>query len=135
MWLVVGAVVLLAAGGVAVGLLLTSSNGPKKTTVSGTFELTDADSAANQCQGTGGYSDISAGTTVILTNQDGKILGSSALGTGTSAGAVCTYSFTIPKVPENQQQYAVEVSHRGKVVNSQADMKANGWTFSLTLGQ
>ena len=50
-----------------------------------------------------------------------------------SRARASTYTFTVSNVPNNEQQYAVEITHRGKVVNSQSEMAANGWTFSLTL--
>jgi Protein of unknown function (DUF2510) len=130
-----GALVLLLAVVIA-GVLGGSSDGTRKTTVTGTFVLTDADTAAAGCVGTGGYTDITQGTTVILTNESGTILGSAALDAGTAdtTAGTCTYHFAVPGVPENQSQYAVEVAHRGKVVNSRADMQASGWTFALTLG-
>ena len=110
--------------------------GPAKTKVTGEFILTDSDTAGAACIGQGGYSDITRGVSVILTNQDGKILGSSALGAGVSdsSAGTCTYNFTIPDVPEDQSQYAIEVSHRGKVVNSKTELSANGWNFGLSMG-
>jgi serine/threonine-protein kinase len=131
----------LVGGGVFVWLRSLDSGkpsvvGPVKTNVTGEFILTNSDTAIAGCIGQGGYSDISPGVPVILTNQDGKILGSSALGSGVadSSAGTCTYTFTIPDVPEDQSQYAIEVSHRGKVVNSKSDMAANGWKFGLSMG-
>lgn len=127
----------LIAGGVDAALLLGSGDGgPDTTTVTGTFVLHDRDTAAAQCVGRGGYSDIGPGASVILTNEDGRILGSAALGAGRAdvAAGTCRYRFAMPGVPEDQQQYAVQVTHRGKVVNSRAEMQRDGWAFELTLG-
>lgn len=131
----IGLVLALAGAGVSVSLL--SSKGSSRTTVAGTFVLADSDTASAGCEGRGGYSDISPGVPVILTNQDNKILGSTSLGPGSAdiSAGTCTYNFTISDIPKkDQSQYAIEVSHRGKVVNSYSEMVANGWTFKLSMG-
>lgn len=110
--------------------------GPAKTAITGTFILTDSDTANAGCTGQGGYSDISAGVSVILTNQDGKILGASTLGSGTpdTNAGTCTYTFSVPDIPMDQDQYAVEVSHRGKIVDSKTELAAADWSFNLSMG-
>jgi hypothetical protein len=45
----------------------------------------------------------------------------------------CLFTFALNDVPTSATQYQVEVAHRGKVIDSQADLKANGWVFVLTL--
>ncbi|HST48617.1 DUF2510 domain-containing protein [Jatrophihabitans sp.] len=112
-------------------------NHVSKTSVKGEFLLVDTETAYANCVGQGGYSDISAGTTVILTNQDNKILGSASLepGTPNKESGTCLYSFTLPNIPTDQAQYAVEVSHRGKVVNSKQDMVNQDWTVSASMGR
>lgn len=109
---------------------------PATTTVTGTLTLDDDETAQNDCVGEGGYADIEPGATVILTDESGKILGSSSLGvsSATSSGLSCVFPFTIADVPTDAAQYAVEVTHRGKVVNSRQDLEATAWTFALTLG-
>ena len=133
---VVGGGLVLAIG-TAVLVPLLSGGGSATTAVTGTFVLTDSDTAYAGCVGQGGYADISPGVAVILASQDNTILGSTSLGVGsadTSAGT-CTYNFTVADVPKDQSRYAIEVSHRGKVVNSKAEMRANGWTFGLSMGR
>jgi hypothetical protein len=131
---------LTVLGGIFTWLRSESGNlpfvGTATTTVTGEFVLTDSNTARSSCIGHGGYSDIGPGTQVILTNQDGKILGSSEFSTGTADthGYTCTYSFTIPDVPTDQNQYSIEISHRGKVVNSQSRLSTNGWKFALSMG-
>jgi hypothetical protein len=77
-----------------------------------------------------------------------KILSSSALDSPTKGPAIlpsvgsglpgfgtqCTWTFTLTGVPDDKAQYAVEIGHWGKVVNSRAEMQADGWTFALSLG-
>lgn len=108
--------------------------GPQTHTVIGLVGLTDADTATAGCVGAGGYSDITPGAEVILTNQSGKILGATGLSAGVAAVDLCQYTFTIHNVPDDQAQYAVEVTHRGKVVKSKAEMQASNWTIELTIG-
>jgi hypothetical protein len=50
------------------------------------------------------------------------------------SATLADYSFSIPDVRQDEQQYAVEVSHRGKVINSFAHLRSHGWTFGLSLG-
>jgi len=107
--------------------------GPPTTTVAGSLDLSDIDTILAGCVGQGGYSDISEGATVVITDQNNRILGSGALDAGTAGDGVCTYHFSIPDVRQDEQQYAVEISHRGKVVNSSTALQSNGWTFALTL--
>lgn len=108
--------------------------GPPTTRVTGTLELTDIDTTLAGCIGQGGYSDISAGATVVITDQTERIVGSGSLDEGVASDASCTYSFSIPDVRQDEQQYAVEISHRGKVVQSAAEMQLRGWSFSVSLG-
>jgi hypothetical protein len=135
-WLIIaGLVAILVLTGGGIGALLAFGGSSDKT-VTGQFVLTDSATADANCVGQGGYSDIGPGTTVILTNETGKILGSSALASGVADAdtGTCTYAFTIPDVPTDQAQYAIQVSHRGQVANSKADMVGDGWTFALNLG-
>lgn len=134
--LIIAAVVLLAGGAAAAALLLLGKSGSARATVTGTFVLTDYETMQAGCVGQGGYDDIAPGATVILTNQDGKILGSGALDGGTRHPGLgtCAYHFKISDVPKNEDQYAVEVTHRGKVVDSRAELARNNWNFELTMG-
>ena len=54
-------------------------------------------------------------------------LGSSSYDVG------CTYKFTIPALPDSDF-YKVEVSHRGGITYSKADLEAQGWSVSTSLG-
>lgn len=108
--------------------------GPPRTTVGGSLELFDSDTAFNFCIGTGGYDDIGPGTNVVVKDQDGRILGSGSLGAGKSHGWGCTYRFHVAEVREDQQQYTLEISHRGGITESVGELRGNGWRFSVTLG-
>jgi hypothetical protein len=125
-----------ASGGTNGPAVTATPAAPETTTVTGTFVLTDYETAEADCFGDGGYSDMSPGTPVILTNEANVIVGSSSLGIGTANASetTCTYSFSISDVPIDQAQYAVEVGDRGKVVHSQAELSASSWAFSLSMG-
>lgn len=150
-WFLVLIVLLMVVGGYAGWQTLRNHPAgvaaANTTTVTGTLELNDYETWRSGCVGQGGYSDVTEGTQVILYNQSSIILSSASLSTATPGptlipsigaglpayGTKCTWTFTLTGVPEDQAQYAVEVSHRGKVVNSQQVMKASGWTFALKL--
>jgi hypothetical protein len=126
----VGLVLLVIAGGVA---WYVSTAGT--TTVTGGLTLVDAETASSGCNGQGGYSDIDGGAQVILTDEGGKILGSGSLSSGTPTGSTaCVYGFSISDIPTDREQYAIEVSRRGKVVNSRDELIKSGWKFQLSLG-
>ena len=140
-WLALGIVIFVAVIAAAAVVALASSGSlTPHHTISGTFELLDTDQTfpsitvvGASCHGTGGYADIDAGAEVTLKDGDGKILGSTELSDGTGSVTSCTFTFSIADVPE-VGFYSVEISHRGAITNSLAQMQANGWMFGLTLG-
>lgn len=134
LWLAIAALGVVGGGATAAVLVTGGGGGNKTVTVTGRFVLFDSDTAFNNCIGTGGYDDIEPGATVILKNESGKILGSGALSAGKSVGGRCLYRFAITDVSKTEKQYAVEVTHRGQVVDSQAELARHGWKFELSLG-
>lgn len=139
------ALVLAVVIGLGAFFVIGSHGAPTPTPVlhriTGTLELADTSAYGNgilavggSCWGTGGYSDITAGATVTLTDEAGTILASTSLGEGSGTASLCTFDFTLEGVPDTAKFYSVQVSRRGQVTNSHADMVADGWTFALTLG-
>lgn len=121
---------------------VTASPTPKNDVLGGTLELTaDSDGVtvdAGTCAGTGGYSDIDSGTSVVLTNEDGTVIDTTSLLPGTpknpgDANVTCDFTFTFGPIPK-AKFYSVEVSHRGKITESAAELKANDYIFDVTLG-
>ena len=109
-------------------------------TVHGTFTLIDSDPSiyfpsisklGSLCDGTGGYSDISFGTIVIVTNDEGKTLAHTTLGFGSGNIARCVFHFHF-RVTAGERDYAIAVSHRGTVDYSFDDLLAGD--VALTLG-
>jgi hypothetical protein len=104
--------------------------------VTGTFELAGSHQGGYgtvPCEGTGGYTDIREGAPVTLKDAAGTMIATSRLEHGSSS-APCDFTFAFPNVVE-MPFYTVEVSHRGGLTYSLAEMKATGWTFALTLGK
>jgi hypothetical protein len=126
-WIVGGAALLVL---IVVGVLLLAGGG---NTIEGSFSLLDSE-LGSDCQGSGGYSDIGPGTSVTVRNETGDTIGTGDLGEGDFAeGFGCDYPFTVEDVP-NAKFYRVEVSHRGEVEYSHAEMEANDWEVSVSLG-
>jgi hypothetical protein len=103
-----------------------------------TFVLYNIDTYRNDCIGDGGYSDIGPGAQITVRNGSGDILGVGSLGNGTpTAGAPkarCTYQATVDAVPAGEGFYSVEIASRGEITQSEAELKANGHKFELSLG-
>lgn len=112
---------------VIVGVVLATRGGSSKYTVTGTLEL-KADGAVtvnnNGCEGTGGYSDITSGATVVVADAAGKTLALGDLLVSKLAdSSTCIFGFTVDGVPAGKKFYGIEVSHRGFVQFSEAQLK------------
>jgi hypothetical protein len=107
----------------------------KGRSVTGTFVLTDGDSLnfGGNCAGTGGYSDISSDTQVVIKDGAGKVLGVSSLGTGTASGKDCTFNWIIDELPK-ADFYIVEAGRRGSLTFSRSELEARGWHVASSLG-
>lgn len=109
-------------------------------TITGSFTLNDdspstyspsIDVDGSDCEGTGGYSDVNAGTPVTVKNGKGEILTTSYLEQGRGGRYMCTFGITF-EVTEGQDRYVVNVGRRGELSFSFAELKSNG--VSLVLG-
>jgi hypothetical protein len=86
-----------------------------------------------------GYADIHAGTPVVVRDPSGAVVGSAKLGSGTlhqqplrGRDDDCLFRFALT-VPD-RAQYKIEVSIRGVVAFSKADLERAHWTANLTIG-
>src|SRR6266480_3394260 len=140
-WIVLGAVTLVAIVGL-VGFLGISGSDvfTSHHKISGTLTLLNSDtnspsvtSTGAVCQGAGPYGDIAAGNGVALKDADGKLLAITSLGVGSGSPTSCVFGFTLKDVPE-VPFYSIEVGRRGQVGYTLADMKSNGWTLALSMG-
>jgi ABC-type Fe3+-hydroxamate transport system substrate-binding protein len=97
------------------------------------------------CSSHGGYSDIAAGTQVVVTDSAGKVVAVGSLDAGRAVGYTggstgahyfvgdCRYVFVVPDVPEGPATaiYGIEVSHRGVLNYPRSDLDD---PVKLTLG-
>jgi hypothetical protein len=138
-----GSLAVAAAAGALVTLVVVgivayshrSSAAPKHDLI-GTFTLTDTSSSfTTPCVGTGGFSDITPGAEVTVSDGSGKVLAIGALDGGDAGGTSdCVFSWIASGVPK-ASFYKIEVSHRGGVTFSYADLSAQNWSgIGLTLG-
>lgn len=100
----------------------------------GTLTLTEVGVALGSgepCSGTGGYSDIDFGTQVNVTDADGTLVATGSLGLGEKTEAGCAFPFTVDEIPPGSKFYTVEVSHRGGLTQTEADLRAGGLGFTL----
>lgn len=132
-------VVVLSLAAVALGglLILGAVMNAKKQTVTVNVTLNDSQGGWSQdapCAGTGGYSDMTAGTAITMKNGDGQVIATGVLPGGVADDATtCTFTASVKNVPR-ADFYAVSVGGRGEVTSSRSDLEKNAWSFDLTLG-
>jgi hypothetical protein len=107
-------------------------------TITGTLVLIGTEdedylTAGQYCFGYQGYDDITDSAQVTVTNEAGTVIGTTQLGQGLAGKGECRFTFQVPNVPV-AKFYSVEVSHRGKVTSSHAEMEASQWSVAMTLG-
>jgi hypothetical protein len=103
-------------------------------TVSGTLALTTDDllTTASGCAGENGYDDITDGAAVTITDATGAVVALGNLaGSQLSGAAECDLYFLVSDVPTGKSFYGIEVSHRGSVKFTEAELAS---PVALTLG-
>jgi hypothetical protein len=128
----------IIVAGIAITLVVTLG-GAASITARGSVEVDDFD---GQCLTDPGFSDITEGTQVVVTNSGGSVIGTSQLGYNTQASAlqsslqpglsVCIYTFNVT-VPGGLARYGITVSHRGTVWFDPSQM-AKGPGLSVSSG-
>ncbi|MFI5664405.1 hypothetical protein [Streptomyces sp. NPDC051684] len=126
-----------AVGAVWAGIVADRPGEPETFTMTGTFELSDAESVVSDgvggCAGGEGYDDIAEGSSVTVYGAGGDVIATGSLGASQgTAGTPCTFEVTIDDVPKREKFYKVEVSNRGTVQLS-ADEAETG-QLAATLG-
>lgn len=135
-----GAVALVTAGIVALiaGTAVTNSVvAPATTAVDFSIVVMDTSSysSGNCTDGISGYNDVSAGSSVLLSSDTGKTLGTGTLSVSNSYGSSgCLYTATITGVPKDESFYHLKLGHRSDLVYSQSDLSAANWKMETTLG-
>lgn len=90
----------------------------------------DMDRYQGQCFGSGGYSDMEAGTQVVVRDASGTSLAFGELGTGSVASpSECDFNFVVKDIPSGDKLYTIEVGSRGEI-NFTED-EAIGLSFTL----
>ncbi len=134
-------IAVLVVAGVAIAGVASRAASHATHTVKGTFELHDSSpysdnywTSGGSCEGSGGYSDIQEGATVNVLNQDGTVIATGALGSGTAVTrSECDFPINVDNVPD-ATFYKIEVTHRGQLTFSKSEMESNDWTVHPTLG-
>lgn len=103
----------------------------------GAFQWNHAADGSTPCTGWQGYSDITAGAPVVITDQAGTVVatgqlqqGTATVDTTTGRATACTLAFAVPGLPD-RSFYGVAVSHRGTQTYSAADARAGAVSLSL----
>lgn len=127
----------LLAAVVVIVLIVTQTGGSAGRTLHGTLVLTDKNGAWTTgalCKGSGGYSDISTGQQVVVKDKSGTILATGKLGIGNATSfETCDFTFEVKNV-SGADFYTVEVTHRGGLTYSKADLASKDWTVDVSLG-
>jgi hypothetical protein len=120
----------------AVAGYLVFGTGGESHTVTGQLALTTASdlSTGSSCEGTGGYSDISPGTQVVIEDETGSTLATSSFDAGSFDGVSCVFEFTFDDVPKAAFYRVHQSSDRGVLQYSYQDMVDSDWSVYLTLG-
>lgn len=112
-----------------------NDNADDTFTLNGNFTLNEdaVDDGIGGCEGSGGYTDITLGTSVTVYDAAGSVIatGMLALSKFDEAAGSCTWDVSVYDVPGDQDFYQVEIGHRGKLQLSVVDAKADGFSASL----
>ncbi|MBC3190987.1 hypothetical protein H7X46_07920 [Pseudonocardia sp. C8] len=135
-WAAGGSVALLLVLAAVTGLMLGKARSTVRGSVVGSGMSTSIFDpsafypvAGGECRGQGGYSDIRGGATVTVYDAEGGVVGTGQLEPGAGSYGQCTFFFEVRDVPRSDF-YLVEVSHRGKVPYSAAEV-AEGIRMSI----
>ncbi|MET3812327.1 hypothetical protein [Arthrobacter sp. UYEF3] len=103
----------------AAGLLTLTGCGASSFKAEGTMTLgldgvTQHAPGGGECDGYGGYDDITPGAQVVI-KAGGSTVGKGELGEGKYEGGWCRFQFTISKVKGGSDFYSVEIANRGEI--------------------
>ena len=132
-FLVVMVLTLVACAKSTGGSAAISSDAPKTFDFKGRLALfSTSPSDGSTCSGQGGYSDITAGSSVTVYGFEGQVLGTGYLNAGEPLPGFCDFPFTVPDVAVGEGFYLYQVTNRGKIlVNEQTAVTGS---ISATLG-
>ncbi|MFE3173317.1 hypothetical protein ACFXPA_17700 [Amycolatopsis sp. NPDC059090] len=96
--------------------ILTIESGPSGV------RSTGAGGTDSDCQGTGGYSDLTPGTAIKVSDRSGQVVATGSITSGQvrttyfdgqNVVTGCQLGFTVNDVPDGLPSYVLTVSHRG----------------------
>lgn len=98
--------------------------------------LPDLQTDKANCQGTGGFSDLTPGTAVLVQDSTGQTLSTGSLRAGKrdAASGACLMPFTVTDVKDGLRSYSVTISHRGTQVFTSGNAHS-GVILTITAGQ
>ncbi|WP_326606712.1 MULTISPECIES: hypothetical protein [unclassified Streptomyces] len=108
---------------------------PGTFSTTGSIFLADSDgfvSDGKKCMGKGGYEDLRAGTEVTVTDASGSVVAADSLALGKVVGETCMFKFTVHDIPVGSKLFRIEVSHRGAITKTEAELRLG--ELALTLG-
>lgn len=127
------AVAVLAAAAVA----YSATRPPRTVTIRGAVTITSNIAGGESCQGERGYGDMRAGAAVVVHDPGGKVVAAGELGEGVGSNLAtsqialsCRFPFVVKGAPE-ERFYGIEVSHRGVVTFTAAQVRAGEVELSL----
>ena len=130
--LTLGVVIIAALG----GYLIYRGTRPAPVTIDGSVTLSSGIDGGSTCQGKDGFDDIREGTTVVVHDSAGKVIATGELSAGVGEEMVadmalsCRFAFSVRDVPR-QKFYGIEVSHRGTVTFTAAQVENGDVALSL----
>lgn len=130
----------------ALGLVLLAGCGGGHTitgtmTIIGTSEnlsFSKPPTVGDSCEGQGGFADISDEAQVTVSDEAGKTIATGHLSAGKIASVFenivphCEWTFSMEDVPD-ADFYEIEVSQRGGLKYSKAEMEKMDWSVEVTL--
>lgn len=108
----------------------SSSFEAKGTMTLGLDGVTQHAPGGGECDGYGGYDDITPGAQVVI-SAEGKTVGKGELGEGKYDDGWCKFPFTVSDVKGGFDFYSVEVSGRGTIEYTREELEAG---VGLSLG-
>ncbi|WP_351232189.1 hypothetical protein [Streptomyces sp. NPDC002133] len=133
--LAVGAVAGAALVALAwVGTTIDFADDPDTFTTTGGIFLMDPEGFTDDggsCTGDDGYDDLDVGTEVTISDASGTVVAADSLTTGEVVGTSCLFKFTVHGIPAGSKLYRVEVSHRGDLTKTEAELRKGDIAFTL----
>ncbi len=139
MLILISVAALAAAAGIAGVVFALAQSGKISNpfsdayTVTGTVILSNGEfiNTGGACYGMGDFQDIRPGAKVVVTDAAQRTVATGAIETAQETVAECHLTFRVEDVPRGDAFYGVEVTHRGRLQYTAADLEQH---LMLSLG-